>query len=129
MNELDKISTTLMSCDWSNVSIGNKAIILAAINALGTCSTHIEELQAKMTCMCGETMDHSPWIGHSPVSMFDHAVEQEVSRRLAAERKRCADIARTVSEEGDLYPAISKEEEQGRQAAGLEILEKIEGLI
>lgn len=44
---------------------------------------HIKELQAKMTCMCGDPVDHSPWSGHSPVSMFDYAVEQEVERRLA----------------------------------------------
>jgi hypothetical protein len=22
------------------------------------------------TCMCGDSMDHSPWEGHSPVSMY-----------------------------------------------------------
>lgn len=45
---------------------------------------HVEELHAKMTCMCGDSVDHSPWAGHSPVSMFDHAVEQEVERRTRA---------------------------------------------
>lgn len=44
---------------------------------------HIEELNAKMTCMCGSEINHSAWEGHSPVSMFDYAVEQEVERRLS----------------------------------------------
>ena len=26
----------------------------------------------KDTCMCGGDIDHSPWEGHSPVSMWDY---------------------------------------------------------
>jgi 4-hydroxy-L-threonine phosphate dehydrogenase PdxA len=47
-------------------------------------SEHINQLQAKLHCMCGSAIDHSPWDGHQPVSMFDHAVEQEVERRMQA---------------------------------------------
>lgn len=52
---------------------------------------HVEELHAKMTCMCGDPVDHSPWSGHSPISMFDYAVEQEVERRLAGQRPMVAE--------------------------------------
>lgn len=53
-----------------------------AAEALKRMVAHIEELQAKVTCMCGDSADHDSWAaGHSPVSMFDHAVEQEVMRR------------------------------------------------
>lgn len=44
--------------------------------------SEVSMLQAKLHCMCGSPIDHSPWEGHSPVSMFDYAVEQEVERRL-----------------------------------------------
>lgn len=30
------------------------------------------EEEAKRHCMCGLPIDHSPWEGHSPVSMFDY---------------------------------------------------------
>lgn len=52
---------------------------------------HISQLQAKLHCMCGSPIDHSPWEGHSPVSMFDHAVEQEVERRVALYQKELTD--------------------------------------
>lgn len=38
MSRYDDIASALAAADWSGVSIGNKAIILAAIDALGTAS-------------------------------------------------------------------------------------------
>jgi hypothetical protein len=29
-----------------------------------------------IVCMCGSPVDHSPWDGHSPVSMHDYYCEQ-----------------------------------------------------
>jgi len=55
----------------------------AALMEIARLREHVDQLQAKMTCMCGDSVDHSPWAGHSPVSMFDYAVEQEVTRRAA----------------------------------------------
>jgi hypothetical protein len=37
----------------------------------------IEQFQAKLTCMCGDYTDHSSMgAGHSPVSMYDHALDR-----------------------------------------------------
>jgi hypothetical protein len=56
---------------------------------------HADELQAKVTCMCGDDIDHSPWAGHNPVSMFDYAVAQEVERQIGDVRS-LAEAASTV---------------------------------
>lgn len=44
-----------------------------------------EQLHAKMTCMCGSDINHSAWEGHSPVSMYDYALEAAEARATAAE--------------------------------------------
>lgn len=62
-----------------------------AAEVIARLGKHIDELQAKVTCMCGESVDHSPWAGHSPVSMFDYAVEKEVERRMAVPQDERAD--------------------------------------
>lgn len=36
----------------------------------------VQQLYDKMTCMCGSYMDHSAWEGHTPVSMYDYALDQ-----------------------------------------------------
>ena len=53
-----------------------------AIDEIERLHRHRDELKAKTTCMCGDSIDHSPWAGHSPVSMFDYAVSQEVDRQI-----------------------------------------------
>jgi len=79
MNELvKKLRSLARYCE------GREAILVnEAADAVERQAKHIDELQAKLHCMCGSPVDHSPWEGHSPVSMFDHAVEQEVQRRIA----------------------------------------------
>lgn len=52
MSKFDDIAAALASADWSNVSIGNKAIILAAIDALGTASRRDYELRAGLRVVC-----------------------------------------------------------------------------
>lgn len=38
---------------------------------------HVEHLQAKLTCMCGSPVaEHGMGGGHSPVSMYDYALEK-----------------------------------------------------
>jgi hypothetical protein len=59
-------------------------VVCEAADEIERLSEHINQLQAKLHCMCGSAIDHSPWDGHQPVSMFDHAVEQEVERRMQA---------------------------------------------
>lgn len=44
---------------------------------------------------CGDNIDHSPWAGHAPVSMFDYAVAQEVERQIGDVRA-LAQAAATV---------------------------------
>lgn len=60
-----------------------RELVCRAADLIEQQARHIQQLQAKMTCMCGSEINHSAWEGHSPVSMFDYAVEQEVERRLA----------------------------------------------
>jgi hypothetical protein len=58
----------------------------------------IEQLQAKLTCMCGEYTDHtSMGAGHTPVSMHDHALDraEEENERLKA---RVAQLERRLEE-------------------------------
>ena len=35
-----------------------------------------------LVCMCGSTMDHSPWDGHTPVSMHDYYC-REIEKKVA----------------------------------------------
>lgn len=46
----------------------------------------IEQLQAKLHCMCGSPIDHSAWEGHAAVSMYDYALDraEAESARLRA---------------------------------------------
>jgi ubiquinone biosynthesis protein UbiJ len=50
----------------------------------------MEQLEARLTCMCGSDMNHSVWEGHSPLSMYDYALSQaeEENERLKAEVER-----------------------------------------
>lgn len=48
----------------------------------------INQLQAKMHCMCGSPMDHSAWEGHTPVSMYDHALDS-ANEEIERLRERC----------------------------------------
>lgn len=41
----------------------------------------------KLHCMCGSSIDHSAWEGHTPVSVYDYSLDQERSRAEAAEAK------------------------------------------
>lgn len=36
----------------------------------------IETFRSLDTCMCGGSMDHSPWEGHTPVSMYHYERDQ-----------------------------------------------------
>ena len=48
---------------------------------------HVEQLQAKLHCMCGSEVNHSAYEGHSPVSMYDYALDQE---KASCDRLRSA---------------------------------------
>lgn len=48
---------------------------------------HLDQLHAKMTCMCGGPMNHSAMDeGHSPVSMFDYSLQnmEDENKKLKA---------------------------------------------
>lgn len=52
---------------------------------------HIEQLQAKLTCMCGDYVDHhSMGSGHSPISMYDYSQQnlEDENKQLKAEIDR-----------------------------------------
>lgn len=38
--------------------------------------TEVELHAEKDYCMCGSPMNHSPWEGHQPVSMYDYYLYQ-----------------------------------------------------
>lgn len=65
-------------------------IVQARINhALAKARARIEQLNAKYTCMCGLPVDeHTIGDGHSPVPMYDYALEQAEQRAESAERER-----------------------------------------
>jgi hypothetical protein len=46
----------------------------------------MEQLEAKLTCMCGSDASHSCYEGHSPVSMYDYSLSraEEENERLKA---------------------------------------------
>lgn len=47
---------------------------------------HIEQVHAKYTCMCGSLVDeHGIGSGHSPVSMYDYALDQAETRAASLE--------------------------------------------
>lgn len=89
-------------------------LISEMADALEAAKRHIDELQAKMTCMCGDYIDHSPWSGHSPVSMFDHAVEQEVERRksdaLERAEAREKELLEALKPFADSFDAVTTED-------------------
>jgi len=46
----------------------------------------VEQLYAKLTCMCGDYIEHhNTGSGHSPVAMYDYALDQAETRAEAAE--------------------------------------------
>jgi len=52
----------------------------------------LEQMEAKMTCMCGDYVNHhSMGSGHSPVSMYDHALS-ETEMRLSEAKVRIAQL-------------------------------------
>jgi hypothetical protein len=49
---------------------------------------HLEQLEAKLWCMCGDRVDHhSMGSGHSPVSMFDHSLGRMEEENLQLKRR------------------------------------------
>lgn len=58
----------------------------------------IEQLQAKLTCMCGDHADHSSMgAGHSPVSMYDHALDRAEEENVQL-KARVAGLERRLEE-------------------------------
>lgn len=57
-----------------------------------------DQLLDKLHCMCGSPIDHSAWEGHTPVSVYDHSLDQERSRAEAAEAR----LAALTGPEGDM---------------------------
>ena len=58
----------------------------------------LEQLEAKLTCMCGDYVDHhSMGSGHSPVSMYDYSLGrvEEENERL---KKRVEQLERRLEE-------------------------------
>jgi hypothetical protein len=62
---------------------------------------HVEQLQAKLHCMCGSPVEgHGMGDGHSPVSMYDYALERAHARiaelEAALRAVRVVDIGTAV---------------------------------
>jgi BMFP domain-containing protein YqiC len=58
----------------------------------------MEQLEAKLTCMCGDYVNHhSMEAGHSPVSMYDYSLSraEEENERL---KERVAQLERRLEE-------------------------------
>lgn len=55
-------------------------VVVDAVNRLEPNRAEIEQLHARLTCCCGDDVMHSPWAGHSPVSMYDHALDNANTR-------------------------------------------------
>jgi hypothetical protein len=66
----------------------------------------VEQLQAKLHCMCGSPIDHSAWEGHTPVSMYDYALEraEEEARKLRRIALKAFTVVEWVVGEGRLLP-------------------------
>ena len=63
---------------------------IAAVEALRerveTARLEVEQCHAKSTCCCGDYMkQHTGYDGHSPVAMYDYALDGAVTRAEAAE--------------------------------------------
>lgn len=54
----------------------DKAAIAERDKEIAGLKQHVEQLHAKLTCMCGSDVDHSGWDGHTPVPMYDYALDQ-----------------------------------------------------
>jgi hypothetical protein len=47
----------------------------------------MEQLEAKVTCMCGDYVDHHGYhSGHSPVSMYDYSLSRAPRKRTSSSR-------------------------------------------
>ena len=66
--------------------------LIAAVEALRarveTARLEVEQCHAKSTCCCGDYMkQHTGYDGHSPVAMYDYALDGAVTRAEAAEAR------------------------------------------
>ena len=82
----------------------------------------VEQCHAKSTCMCGDYVkDHTQGSGHSPVSMYDHALDNVRAELRLAESSVSRLTERAETAERDLARAIDNACE-----AGIAFAEKLE---
>ena len=91
-----------------------KKMIEALREQVKTTRLEVEQCHAKSTCCCGDYIkDHSIYDGHTPVAMYDYALDGAESRAKAAEA-HAAELAgeieiakKFLTEPADLYPTVA----------------------
>lgn len=111
------IATTAPWCEPYDQQRADAAFIVEAVNAFDSNKALIEQLYAKTTCCCGDDVTHSDWSGHSPKSMYDHALDGANERIAELEALLTATVRERENYNG-MHQAAVMEIERLKAALG-----------